>query len=69
MEDALGAVPILKLNDQVFCQTDAIVDWAADKAGLYSSDSVRRMKKMIAETVKEVQLKAMMAAKAIAMEK
>ena len=30
--------------NKVFCQTDAIVDWAADKAGLYSSDPVRRMK-------------------------
>ena len=44
MEDALGSVPVLKLNGQVFCQTDAIIDWAAAKAGLYSSDPVRRMK-------------------------
>ena len=63
IEDALGAVPVLKLNGQgqglftshvpftrflfpnkVFCQTEAIVDWAVAKAGLYSSDPVRRMK-------------------------
>ena len=44
MEDALGSVPVLKLNGQVFCQTEAIIDWAAVKAGLYSSDPVRRMK-------------------------
>ena len=28
---ALGALPILKVNGQVFCQTFAIDQWAAQK--------------------------------------
>ena len=42
-KDALGSVPVLKTNGQVFCQSEAIADWAADKAGLRSDDPVRRM--------------------------
>ena len=30
-EMALGALPILKVNGQVFCQTFAIDQWAAQK--------------------------------------
>ena len=33
-ESALGQLPILKLNDKVFCQSHAIEEWAANKAGL-----------------------------------
>ena len=74
--DALGSVPVLKINGQFFCQSEAIADWAADKAGLRSEDPVRRMQvhftincfkltlllqeKMIAETFKEVLEKALM---------
>ena len=40
---ALGSVPVLVVNGQSFCQTEAINDWAAAKAGLRSDDPVRRM--------------------------
>jgi len=60
--EALGALPLLKLNGQTFCQTDAITEWAADKAGVISDDPVQRLKeKMITETFKEVGEKAFMA--------
>ena len=41
---ALGSLPILKLNGQVFYQTEAIIEWAASKAGIISDCPVRRMK-------------------------
>ena len=57
--DALGAVPVLKLNDQIFYQTEAIIEWASAKAGIQSDDPIERMQvKMIEETIKEVVLKA-----------
>merc|ERR1711970_1051284 len=65
--DALGSVPVLVINGQSFCQSEAINDWVADKAGLRSDDPVRRMQeKMIAETFKEVLEKSIMASVAVA---
>ena len=34
-ELALGALPVLKVNGQVFFQTFAIEEWAASKARIY----------------------------------
>ena len=33
-EIALGQLPVLKINDKVYCQSDAIMEWAAAKAKL-----------------------------------
>ena len=49
----------MKLNDQVFYQTEAIIEWAASKAGIQPDDPIERMQvKMIEETIKEVVLKS-----------
>ena len=49
----------MKIDDEVFYQTEAIIEWAASKAGIQSDDPVERMQvKMIEETMKEVVLKS-----------
>ena len=37
-EIGLGKLPILKVDDRIFCQSDAISEWAAEKANLIPSD-------------------------------
>ena len=34
----LGQLPILKVDDKIFCQSDAIVEWDAKKANLIPTD-------------------------------
>ena len=52
-------MPVLKLDGQIFYQTEAIVEWAASKAGVQTDDPVERMQvKMIEETIKEVLMKS-----------
>ena len=34
----LGKLPILKVDDRIFCQSDAISEWAAKKANLIPND-------------------------------
>ena len=45
----------MKLNNQVYCQSEAIVEWASDKAGIgFINEPLVRMKvKMITETLHE----------------
>ena len=31
---SIGQLPILKIDDRIFCQSDAIFEWAAKKANL-----------------------------------
>lgn len=33
-EISIGQLPILKIDDRIFCQSDAIFEWAAKKANL-----------------------------------
>ena len=33
-EISIGQLPILKIDDRIFCQSDAIFEWAAKKAKL-----------------------------------
>ena len=51
-KEALGSLPVLRLNGQIFYQTEAIIDWAADKAGLRSSCPVVRMKVLSSNVLK-----------------
>ena len=37
-EISLGQLPILKVDDKIFCQSDAIFEWAAGKANLIPED-------------------------------
>ena len=37
-EISLGQLPILKVDDKIFCQSDAIFEWAAKKANLVPED-------------------------------
>ena len=37
-EICLGQLPILKVDDKIFCQSDAIFEWAAEKANLVPDD-------------------------------
>merc|ERR1712212_127816 len=56
---AIGQLPILKVDDQVFYQTEAINDWCAMQAGIVPSDAVKQMKiRMVTETLKETSEKA-----------
>ena len=49
----------MKIDDEVFYQTEAIIEWAASKAGIQPDDPIERMQvKMIEETIKEVVLKS-----------
>ena len=43
-KEALGSLPILRLNGQIFYQTEAIIEWATNKAGLRFSCPEKRMK-------------------------
>lgn len=54
-EIALGTLPILKLNGHVYCQSEAIVEWATHKAGIaFNNEPLVRMQiKMITETLHE----------------
>ena len=49
--DALGVLPVLKVNGEVFYQTAAITDYAAHLAGILPTDPMQRMKEiMLRET-------------------
>ena len=53
--DALGALPVLKVNGQVFYQTAAITEYVAHLAGILPTDPMQRMKEsMLRETFIEV---------------
>jgi len=60
---ALGQLPIMKIDDRVYCQQDAIEEYCALKAGIVpkSAEDVMRVK-MLLETMKEAGLKTFMGA-------
>merc|ERR1711970_696732 len=51
----LGQLPILKIDGKLFCQSDAMYEWAAKKANLIPKDDEQALAmRMIVETLKEV---------------
>merc|ERR1712154_543837 len=58
----LGAVPVLKIDGQTFCQTKAINKYLARKAGLMGKDALEEMQiDMLTETHQEFGEKSAMA--------
>ena len=59
----MGALPVLKIDGETFCQTKAINAYVAKKAGLNGKNLIEQMKvTMIMETQGELLEKAMMEA-------
>ena len=51
----LGTLPILKIDNEIYCQQKAIENWAAMQAGIIPEDPEKQMRiSMIYQTVDEV---------------
>jgi len=60
-EAPLGQVPVLKMDDQMFCQEKAINEFCAKKAGLIPTCDVEKLKvDMLLETLSEIQVSRFM---------
>ena len=52
-EISIGQLPILKIDDRIFCQSDAIFEWAAKKANLIpeNPEKALSMRMLVGECV------------------